>query len=189
MWLLYSRAFSFHNECFCLALYYIPATMLLLGLHASMQNRGVSNVKIIKWYWLVPQISVRVSFHAGRIHFCSKILTLNLWICCQCLHIPTNVSCFSPFDRLQDTLVWLGRSHKAGRLWDPPPAADATPQWDLLPACGHRSHDSVWCPCSQDRWRLSSVSCRTDSDTTKYWWIKKNWCHSVSAHKKQCNYM
>lgn len=48
----------------------------LLGLHASMENRGVNNVRIIKWYWRAPQISVRVSFHAGKIPFATTRLTI-----------------------------------------------------------------------------------------------------------------
>lgn len=62
---LYRDGFSTKVLCFLL---HISATTLLLGLHASMRIRGANNVRIIKWFWHVPQISVRVSFHTEIIH-------------------------------------------------------------------------------------------------------------------------
>lgn len=55
---------TFRHECFIL-LFCFPATMSPLGLHASMGDRRASSVRIIRWYWPVPQISVKVRNHFG----------------------------------------------------------------------------------------------------------------------------
>lgn len=130
---------------------YIPAMTSLLGLYASMKNRGANNVKIIKSSWRVPQISVRV---------CSQTPWFYL---IELLRLQIDISLIEAlllFDRLQDTLVQLWRSHRTRGLWDRPPPADAVSQSGLLPACGRWSYDSVRHPCARDRWCLSSVSLR-----------------------------
>lgn len=123
-----------------------------LGLYASMKNRGANNVKIIKWSWRVPQISVRVR---------SPLATTNGFYLIKLLRLQIDISLIEAlilFDRLQDTLVQLRQSHRTRGLWDRPPPADAVSQSGLLPACGHWSYDSVRHPRTQNRWCLSTVS-------------------------------